>query len=81
MSVQAPVMPVEQNGVLKVITKEERNYYLVEDVMKLLGISKPKAYKVIRALREELIASGKLISEYPAGRIPKKYYDIKCGND
>lgn len=73
-----PIQPkVYRNGILKVIDKK---YYVVEDVMELLGVSKPKAYKVIRALREELIAAGKLIEEYPCGRIPKKYFDLRCGN-
>ncbi|MFV0239532.1 MAG: hypothetical protein ACK5H4_05760 [Lacrimispora sphenoides] len=70
-----------RNGVLKVLHKEDRNYYKVDDVMKILGVSSPKAYKVMRALREELISDGKLIEEYPCGRIPKKYFDARCGNE
>lgn len=70
-----------RNGVLKVLHREDRNYYMVDDVMKILGVSRPKAYKVIRALREELISEGKLIDEYPCGRIPKKYFDARCGNE
>lgn len=70
-----------RNGVLKVITKEERNYYTAEDVMKLLGVKQTKAYDIIRSLRMELIASGRLIEEYPAGRIPKKYFNSRCGID
>lgn len=58
-------LPDNRNGVLKVLHNEDRNYYLVGDVMKILGVSRPKAYKVIRALREELISGGKLIEEYP----------------
>ncbi len=70
-----------RNGVLKVLQKVDRNYYVVDDVIKILGVSRPKAYKVIRALREELISEGKLIDEYPCGRIPKKYFDARCGNE
>lgn len=76
----APIME-GRNGVLRVITNDNRKYYVVEDVMELLGVSKPKAYKVIRSLREELIADGKLIHEYPCGRVPKKYFDLRTGND
>lgn len=74
-------LPDNRNGVLRVLHNEDRNYYLVDDVMKILGVSRPKAYKVIRALREELISGGKLIEEYPCGRIPKKYFDARCGNE
>lgn len=81
MLAQPMTIPVGRNGVLKVLQKEEKNYYTAADVMEILGVSRPKAYRVIKALREELIASGKLIEEYPCGRIPKKYYDARCGND
>lgn len=70
-----------KNGVLEVITKEKRNYYTVEDAMNLLGVQKSKAYYIIRRLREELISSGSLIEDYPVGRIPKKYFDKRCGID
>lgn len=81
MAAQPIQIPVGRNGVLKVITKEERNYYTAEDVMKLLGVKQTKAYDIIRSLRMELIASGRLIEEYPAGRIPKKYFNSRCGID
>lgn len=76
-------MPIRtgHNGVLQILTNNEKNYYVVDDVMNILGVSKPKAYKVIRALRNELISDGKLIEEYPAGRIPKKYFNARTGND
>lgn len=71
----------QRNGVLKVLTKEDRKYYEVEDVMLLLGIKRSKAYKIMRSLRQELIASGRLIDEYPAGRVPKRYFNARCGID
>ena len=70
-----------RNGILQVIPRESRNYYTVDDVMKLLGIKQAKAYNLIRALRKELIAKGYLIEEYPVGRIPKRYFDSRCGID
>lgn len=79
--IEFPENPRSSKGILKVLSKEKRNYYVVVDVMKILGVSRPKAYKVIRALREELISDGKLIEEYPCGRIPKKYFDARCGNE
>lgn len=81
MPAQPKLMTSSRNGVLRVIKKEDRQYYVAADVMELLGVSRPKAYKVIRALREELISEGHLISEYPCGRIPKKYFNDRCGID
>lgn len=68
-----------KNGILQVISNTEKHHYVVADVMEILGVSKPKAYKVISALREELILSGKLLKEYPKGKIPKKYFELRCG--
>lgn len=70
-----------RNGIIHVLTKESRNYYTVEDVMNLLGVKQSKAYDIMRTLRKELIASGRLIEEYPVGRIPKRYFDSRCGID
>lgn len=47
-------------------------FYYVEDVMRILGVSRSKAYKIIQQLRKELVQKGYF--EYPAGRIPKKYF-------
>ena len=51
----------------------------MDDVMQLLGVKQAKAYNLIRALRKELIAKGYLIEEYPAGRVPKSYFNSRCG--
>lgn len=60
------------SGVLKEITAEDRSYYMASDIMALLGISKSKAYDVIRTMRKECIDAGKLTKAYPAGRIRKR---------
>lgn len=73
-----PVVTEGRNGVLQVINSQ-KNYYVVTDVMQLLGVKEAKAYELIRALRRELIAKGYLIEEYPVGRVPKKYFDSRCG--
>ena len=57
----------------------EKPYYDVNDVMAMVGCKQAKAYKIINSLRRELIHSGKLIQEYPAGKIPKKYFNERCG--
>lgn len=45
-------------------------YYTVDDVIKMLGVSKSVAYRIIRELNEDLKASGYIII---AGRVPKKW--------
>ncbi|MBO5610621.1 MAG: ICEBs1 excisionase [Eubacterium sp.] len=60
-------------GVLKVI--KSKPYYTAADVMELLGVGKTKAYDIIKALREQLIAEGKINSMYPTGKVPKKFFD------
>ncbi len=46
--------------------------YLVKDVMKILGVSKSKAYKVIQDMNEELKEKGYFII---AGKVPKTYFE------
>lgn len=78
MQAAAPLVE-GRNGILAIIPKEKRDYYTVEDAMQLLGVKKSKAYSVIRKLRKEMIASGNLFEEYPVGRIPKGYFNSRCG--
>lgn len=66
------------SGVLKEITVQDRSYYMVGDIVNILGVSQSKAYNIIRTMRKECIDSGKLTKAYPAGRIPKKYFDEYC---
>ena len=65
-------------GVLKEITPKDRSYYMASDIMALLGVSQTKAYDIIRTMQKECRAAGKLTAAYPAGRIPKKYFNEKC---
>lgn len=54
-------------------------YYLeAPEVMEYLGCKEHKAYALIRSLREELIKAGRLTPEYPAGKVPKKYFFERC---
>ena len=55
-------------------TRMEEIFYDAADVAKLLGISKSKAYTVIRALNNELAAKGFMVL---AGRVSKKYFAEK----
>lgn len=45
-------------------------YYTAQEVEEMLGVSRAKAYKVIKELNEELEAKGYLVT---AGKVPKKY--------
>lgn len=65
-------------GVVKQLNASDRSYYLVGDIIQILGVSQSKAYNMIRTMRKECIDSGQLTKAYPAGRIPKKYFNEKC---
>lgn len=65
-------------GVVKELSSADRSYYMVDDIIRMLGVSKSKAYGVIRTMRKECIDAGKLTKAYPSGRIPKKYFDEYC---
>lgn len=65
-------------GVIKKLSADERSFYTAQDVMILLDVSRDKAYRMIRGMREELISDGHLTKGYPQGRIPKKYFNEQC---
>jgi hypothetical protein len=65
-------------GVKHVISPEERSFYTASDLSVKLGISMPKAYGMVRTLRNELIESGRLVKDYPAGKVPKEYANERC---
>ena len=67
-----------RNGILKVIPKQT-SYYTKDDVVELLGVSDDKAYKMMRRMRLELIDKGVLAPDYPCGKIPKVYFNARCG--
>lgn len=69
---------VKTNGIIKELSREERSYYVAADVMSLLGVSKSKAYDMIRIMRQELVDAGTISAVYPQGKIPKKYFNEKC---
>lgn len=50
-------------------------YYTAQEVMEILGVSRAKAYKVVKELNKELSAKGYIVT---AGKIPKKYLEEKC---
>lgn len=54
------------------------NFYFVEDVMAMLGLSRSKCYKLIQQLNNELEKQGYITV---SGRVPKRYYHKRlcCG--
>lgn len=50
---------------------EEIEFYRVEDVKKILGVSESKAYQIIKELNDELKTQGKIVI---AGRVSAKYF-------
>lgn len=59
----------------KVRTAEDL-FYRVEDVMRLLGYSRSKSYKVIAQLNRELKEKGYCTCD---GRISRRYFDRRFG--
>ena len=51
-------------------------FYFVEDIMRLLGYSRSKSYKVIASLNRELEAKGKCTCD---GRVMKRYFNERYG--
>lgn len=50
-------------------------YYTAQDLQEMLGISRAKAYKIIKELNKNLADQGYIVI---AGRIPKKFLEEKC---
>ncbi|MBQ9611574.1 MAG: transcriptional regulator [Lachnospiraceae bacterium] len=65
-------------GVIKKLKPEDRSFYTAGDVQALLDVSESKAYKMIRAMRNECVAAKLISPAYPAGKIPKKYFNEHC---
>lgn len=51
-----------------------QRFYVAEDVAKIMGISKSKAYKIIRELNDELSKQGKIVV---SGKVSRRYFDEK----
>ena len=62
-------------GVIKVLSRKDRSYYCAADVQELLGVSRSKAYQIIKIVRDENIKAGRLNAAYPNGKIPKAIFD------
>ena len=56
------------------IMEIEKSYYDVYDVIKLLGVSKSKAYAVMREMNDYLEEQGYLVI---SGKVPARYFNEK----
>ena len=52
----------------------EKNYYNVNDVRRILGVSQSKAYEIIRSLNSELQKKGFIIIR---GKVSPAYFNEK----
>lgn len=50
-------------------------YYTALEVAEILGVSRTKAYKIVKELNAELQEKGYIVI---AGRIPKRYFEERC---
>lgn len=46
-------------------------YYTAQEVAVMLGVSRGQAYKLVKAMNEELAKQGYIVI---AGRVPRKYF-------
>lgn len=53
---------------------ENKKFLNASDVAEYMGVSIPKAYKIIRSLNDELVAQGYLVV---AGRVSRRYFERK----
>ena len=53
---------------------ENKKFLNASDVAEYMGVSIPKAYKIIRSLNDELVAQGYLVV---AGRVSRSYFERK----
>lgn len=49
-----------------------KSYFTVNDVIEILGVSRSKAYKVIKEMNDQLAEEGYLTV---AGKVPRNYFE------
>lgn len=68
----------ELPGVIKILDKKESEFCTASYVSEVLDVSTSMAYKILRSLREDLVAEGKT-KLLPHGKVPKWYFRERCG--
>lgn len=64
------------DGVIRELTAKP--FYDYKDVMSILGVSRSKAYGIIKGMRDECLQKGCISKTYPEGKIPRKYFNQMC---
>lgn len=61
-------------GVVSMTSNEQdkKLFYTADDVCKILGVSKPTAYREIKKLNDELRRKGYITI---SGKVPRKYFE------
>lgn len=49
---------------------QDRLYFTAQEVQEMLGVSRAKAYKIVKELNDELASKGFIVT---AGKVPKKF--------
>lgn len=49
-------------------------YFTAQEVQEMLGVSRAKAYKIVKELNDELASKGFIVT---AGKVPKKFLSEK----
>lgn len=57
------------------MNEREKLYFSAQEVARMLGVSRGKAYDILRQMNAELKKQGYLTI---AGRIPVEYFNEKC---
>mgnify|MGYP001056867306 FL=1 len=53
---------------------QDRLYFTAQEVQEMLGVSRAKAYKIVKEFNDELASKGFIVT---AGKIPKKFLSEK----
>ena len=66
-------------GVIRIGNRHESKvgslFYNHEDIERIMGVSRTTAFKIINALRKELLGQGMPEKMAKPGRIPKEYFE------
>lgn len=54
---------------------QNKLYYSAMDVSELLGVSRSKAYQLVKEMNKELSQKGYIVI---SGKVPKKFLEEKC---
>lgn len=53
---------------------KDRLYFTAQEVQEMLGVSRAKAYRIVKELNDELASRGFIVT---AGKVPKKFLSEK----